>query len=89
MEHHFALFTRAPGAAGNLSVELGEAFRRTKICGKKRAIDVQQRHQRDVRKVMAFRQHLCAYQNARSAAVNFRQMLLQRAFTTGGITVDS
>ncbi|EHC29328.1 hypothetical protein LTSEADE_5639, partial [Salmonella enterica subsp. enterica serovar Adelaide str. A4-669] len=30
---------------------------------------------------MAFRQHLCAYQDACSAAVNFRQMLLQRAFT--------
>ncbi|KAF0777669.1 hypothetical protein L246_37370 [Salmonella enterica subsp. enterica serovar Worthington str. BCH-5715] len=34
LEHHFALFARAPGAAGNLSIELGEAFRRTKICGK-------------------------------------------------------
>ncbi len=47
LEHHFALLPARPARPG--WCRLGEAFRRT-ICGKKRAIDVQQRHQRDVRK---------------------------------------
>ena len=38
---------------------------------------------------MTFRQHLCADQNPRAAAMYFRQLLFQRPFAAGGIAVDT
>ena len=38
---------------------------------------------------MTFRQHLCANQNPRTAAMYFRQLLFQRPFAAGGIAVDT
>ena len=38
---------------------------------------------------MTFRQHLCADQNPRTAAMYFRQLLFQRPFAAGGIAVDT
>ena len=47
--------TRAPG---NLDDELSGAFRRAEIRRKETAIRIENRHQRDVRKVMALGEHL-------------------------------
>ncbi|MOA14035.1 hypothetical protein D3C78_1341120 [compost metagenome] len=76
LQHHFPLLTRTSGTPGHLRVKLGEAFSGTEIGRKQRAIDVQQCHQRDVREVMPFRQHLRTNQNARAAAMNLSQLLL-------------
>ena len=38
---------------------------------------------------MTFRQHLCANQDPRAAAMHFRQLLFQRPFAAGGIAVDT
>ena len=89
MQHHFALLTRAPGAARNLGIQLGKAFRRAEIGGEERAVDVQQRNQRDVREMVPFRQHLGADQNTCAAAVHFSKVLLKRPFTAGGVAVDT
>lgn len=89
LQHHFTLFPGATGTPGNLRVELGEAFCRPEICGEQRAVNVQQRHQSDVREMVAFRQHLCADQDSRAAAMHFRQMLLQRPFTAGRVAIDA
>ncbi len=39
--------------------------------------------------ITRMRQHLCADQNPRTAAMYFRQLLFQRPFAAGGIAVDT
>lgn len=70
-------------------IKLGETLGGAKIRGEQRAVDVQQGDQRHVREVVPFRQHLSTNQDARAAAMHFRQLLLQRPFTAGGIPVDT
>ena len=89
LQDHFTLLARAPGAAGDLGIELGKTLRRAEIGGKQRAVDIQQRHQGDVREMMSLSQHLGANQNARAAAMDVGKILLQRSFTAGGIAVDT
>ena len=89
LQYHFALLPGAAGTPGNLRVELGEAFCRPEICGEQRAVNVQQRHQGDVREMVAFSQHLRADQDSRAAAMHFCQMLLQRAFAAGSVAIDA
>ena len=89
LQQHFALLTGAAGAASHLNIELGKTFGGAKVSGEQRAVHIQQRHQRHIRKMMALRQHLRADQNTRAAAKHVGQMLLQRAFAAGGVAVDA
>ena len=89
LQHYFALLTRSTGAPSNLGIKLCETLGGAKIRGEQRAVDVQQGDQRHVREVMPFRQHLSANQDARAAAMHFRQLLLQRPFAAGGVPVDT
>ena len=89
LQNHLSLFTRASCAARDLGIELSEAFCRAEIGGKQRTIDIQQRHQGNIREMMTFGQHLSADQDACAAAMNIGEVLFERAFTAGGIPVDA
>ncbi|MNP24453.1 hypothetical protein D3C76_1172140 [compost metagenome] len=89
LQHDFALLAGTPGAACHLGIELGKALCGAEIRREQRAVNVQQRHQRHVREVVPFRQHLGANQDPRSAAMHFRQLLLKRPLAAGGVAVDT
>ena len=89
LQNHFPLFACASCASGHLSIKLGKALRRAEVCGEQRAIHIQQRNQRHIREVVTFCQHLGADQDPCAAAMDFRQMLLKRSFSAGGVAVNA
>ena len=89
LQYHFTLFPRAPGTPGDLGIKLRKAFSGAEVSGEERTVDIQQGNQRDIREMVPFRQHLRADKNTRASAMYFRQVLLERAFTAGGIPVDT
>ena len=78
----------AARAAGDLHQQLREFFAGAEIGGEQAFVDADHADQREVRQVVAFRQHLRADEDA-GARSEFGEMLLQRVAAAGVAAVDA
>src|SRR5690606_2528903 len=81
------MFTTAC-AACHLHNQLCSPFSSTEIHTEQTGIDIQNRHQSDIRKMVCFGQHLGDEPNGRFAFLNLVINFLPAADPTGGIAID-
>ncbi len=89
LNDNLALPLFAAGAAGDLNETLRQAFARSKIGSEKSLIRIDDTDQREVGKMMAFRQHLRADENLCFTYCRQCQRLAHRIFEAGAIAVDA
>src|SRR5690606_8633101 len=76
------------GPACDLYDQLCSPFSSTEIHTEQTGVDIQNRHQRDIRKMVSVGKHLGAKQNCRFAFLNLVIDFLPAADPTGGIAID-
>ena len=78
----------ASGAARNLKDELGGAFGSSKITAEQTAIYIDDTHQSDIGKMVAFGQHLSADQNVCLPGMNGLEAGFQFALSARGVSIN-
>jgi hypothetical protein len=66
-----------------------QAFGRAKVAGKQSTVRVDGRHQRDTPEIMAFGNHLRAYQHIHFSRMHRRQLALQRALEPRSVGINA
>ena len=89
LDQHLARLVRASGAAADLHDDLEQALAGAEVRPIQSLIGVEYPDQRDVGKIMAFREHLGAYQDVGLAGVHATQLLLERALAAGAVAVHA
>ena len=85
---HFALLPHTPGPSGDLNQALRQTFAAAKVGAEQALVCVDHADQSQLRKVMAFGQHLRANQNSRLAADGGSERPVHRALEPGRVAVD-
>src|SRR5690606_39543084 len=89
LDQHLAGLVAAAGAARDLHDRLREPLVAAKVRAEKALIGVQHADERDVRKVVAFRQHLRADDDSRVAARRLREHRAERALARRRVAVET
>ena len=89
LDQHLAGLRAAPGAARDLDDGLRHAFGRAEIRAEQALVGVQHHHQGDARKVVALGDHLRADQDARLAAGDPANYLLDVAALAHHVAIEA
>src|SRR5690606_38338696 len=88
LQIYIALMFAASGPACNLNDQLCSTFGGTEVHTQQTGINIQNRHQRDIGKMVSLGQHLGADQNCWFTFLNLVIDFLPAADPTGGIAID-
>lgn len=80
---------RPAGTTCDLENELGGAFGGSKVAAEKTPIHIQNANERDIGKVMSFRQHLGTDQDVRFSVVNGFEIRFELSLPSSGIAVNA
>ena len=89
LQQHLAFLLGAPRPTRHLQQLRKQMLGRTKIAGVQSTIGIQNHHQIELGKIMAFGQHLRPYQHIHGIGLYLLIQQLPILFATGGVAVDA
>ena len=89
LDQHLTGALGAARAPGDLDDTLCEPLARAEVDAKQPLVGVQHHHQGHAGKVMSFREHLCADQQAHLASCDPVERVLERSAAAHGVAVDA